>query len=70
LQNEEFVFVVKGKELKSTVAEAVLISSKVHENLRSARGNHRFENEIEIENKDEHITLNDFVRFLDFNRSL
>jgi hypothetical protein len=63
-QSDEFVFIVKGEQLKSTMAEAVLISSKVHENVRSAPGNHRFEIE------DENITLNNFVRFLDFIHSL
>jgi hypothetical protein len=67
LQNGEFIFVVKGEELKLTIAEAVLISSKVQENLRSAPEHHRFDFDIEIE--EEKITIKDFVRFLDFVHS-
>jgi hypothetical protein len=63
INSEEFVFIVKDGELKSTVAEAALISSKVHENLRFAPGNHRFQIE------DENVTLNAFIRFLDFIHS-
>jgi hypothetical protein len=63
LQSDEFVFVVKDEEVKITVSEAVLISSKVHDNLRSAPDNHRFE--ISGEN----ITKQDFIRFLDFVHS-
>jgi hypothetical protein len=65
LRNEEFIFVVKGEELKVTIAEAVLISSKVHKNLRSSPEHHRFEFVIE----EEKITMKDLVRFIDFVHS-
>jgi hypothetical protein len=65
LQDEEFIFVVKGEELKLTIAESVLISSKVQENLRSAPEHHRFE----VETDEEKITKKDFIRFIDFVHS-
>jgi hypothetical protein len=63
LQNEEFIFVVKGEELKLTIAESVLISSKVHKALEFSPEHHQFELE------EENITMNDFVHFIDFVHS-
>jgi hypothetical protein len=58
--SEKFFFVVNGESVESTVAQAILISPKVHERLRSAPGNGTFRID------DEHITANDFRRFLTF----
>jgi hypothetical protein len=63
LQSDEFVFVVEDEEVNMTVWEAVLISSKVHENLRSAPDNHRFDI------SEYNITKKDFIRFLDLVHS-
>jgi phosphotransferase system IIA component len=48
-----------GDQLKLTIAEAIFISPKVHENLRSAPTHHAFQI------KEENIRMNDSVRFLD-----
>jgi hypothetical protein len=61
--NDKFVFVVTGEEMKLTMSETVLISSKVHENFRSSLEYHTFDIE------DANITLNDFFHFLDFVHS-
>jgi hypothetical protein len=66
-QNEEFIFVVQNEELKLTISEAILISSKVHENLKSSPKHHRFELKLELEV--EKITMNDFVHFIEFVHS-
>jgi hypothetical protein len=63
MQSDEFVFVVKDEERKITIAEAVLISSKVHENLRSAPENHR------LAISEYTITKQDFICFLDLVHS-
>jgi hypothetical protein len=63
LQTDEFMFIVNGESQKSTVLEAVLISPKIHENLRSSPGSCTFCI------NDENITAKDFSRFLDFIHS-
>jgi hypothetical protein len=60
---DEFVFIVNGEAIVSTVTQAVLISPKIYETFRSCPGNCGFRI------NDEHITANDFRRFLDFVRS-
>jgi hypothetical protein len=56
---ESFAFFVKDEEIKSTVAEAVLISRRIHENLQCSPGNRIFRI------NDERITANNFRRFLE-----
>jgi hypothetical protein len=59
VKNESFVFVVNGEEVQSNAIDAVLISAKVHESLRSTPGNFRF-----IIN-DESINATIFEHFLE-----
>jgi hypothetical protein len=42
LKSDNFTFVVNGQVFESTVAEAVLLSPKVHETLRFDAGNRTF----------------------------
>jgi hypothetical protein len=63
VKNELFVFVVNGESMESNVADAVLVSTRVHETLRSTSGNFQF-----IVNG-ESITPTVFERFLEFAHS-
>jgi hypothetical protein len=60
---QDFVFVVNGEDLSSTVVDAVLISPTIHERLRSSPDNHAFKI------SDERFTAKDFRRFLGFVHS-
>jgi hypothetical protein len=60
VKNESFVFVVNGETVESNILEAVLISTKVHENLVTTPGN------FEFIVKDESIPSTVFKRFLEF----
>jgi hypothetical protein len=62
-QSDKFVFRVNGESVNTTVIEAVLISSKVHENLRSSPGACTFCI------NDTNITATNFRRFLEFVHS-
>jgi hypothetical protein len=63
VQSEEFYFIVNDEELKSTLAEAVLISPTIHEELRSSPDFRTFRI------NDTKFTSNDFGRFLTFVHS-
>jgi hypothetical protein len=63
VKNESFVFVVNGEDVESNVIDAVLISTKVHESLRSTPGNFQF-----VIN-DENIIPTIFEHFLKFAHS-
>jgi hypothetical protein len=63
VQKDEFLFVVNGESIKSTVLGAVLLSPKIHENLRSVPGAFTFNID------DTRITANDFQAFLEFVHS-
>jgi hypothetical protein len=63
VESEEFYFVVNGEELKSMIAEATLISPKIHEELRSCPNIRTFRI------NDKRISAKDFSRFLTFVHS-
>jgi hypothetical protein len=61
--SDEFVFVVNGETVKSTVQEAVLLSPAISERLKLNPGDFTFTI------KDDRINSSDFVGFLKFFRS-
>ena len=63
IDTEDFIFYVNGEKVKSTIAEAVLISPKIHKNLRTCPETRTFTL------RHESLTADDFRRYLDFVRS-
>jgi hypothetical protein len=63
IESEEFVFIVNGESLKSTVFEAIFISPKIDENIRNCPGFNTFCID------DKSITIKDLSRFIDFVHS-
>jgi hypothetical protein len=63
VKNESFVFVVNGEDVQSNIIDAVLISTKIPENLGSTPGNFQFAI------NDQSITTPVFRHFLAFAHS-
>jgi hypothetical protein len=63
VQSDDFYFLVNGEQLKSTIVETTLISSKIHKQLRSYPEIRTFR--IDSDN----LTAKDFLRFLEFIHS-
>jgi hypothetical protein len=60
---EPFIIFVNGEELKMSVVDAVLISPKIHQQLRCSPCNHSFGIQ------DERLTAKDIFRFVEFVHS-
>jgi hypothetical protein len=62
VESEEFRFVVEGREIVSTLAEAVLISPRIYESVQGNRTCRRFEVESDV-------VASHFKVFLEFVRN-